>query len=146
MLAMRRTPTLIATAALAVTSLSGCASQGASPGAVATPASAPAPVADPAADPAASAPPSATACTSNACLTDQIEHDLLTSVVAKDGAVVTKAKCKSSTLRRNAGGSYTVSCKVTESDGGVADGYANLIPSQQEITWDPTDIIAPPGG
>ena len=143
---MNRSHTLIAAAAIAIAALSGCASQSASPGAVATPASAPAPVADPAADPAASAPPSATACTSNACLTDQIEHDLLTSVVAKDGAVVTKAACRASTLKRNAGGSDTVYCTVTESDGGKAGGYANLIPSQQEITWDPTDIIAPPGG
>ena|ERR1700691_3753955 len=142
---MRRSPALIA-AALAITALSGYASAGSPDAGNVTPAgiasSAPAPVADPAPSTSASTGP----CTTNACLTGQIERDLLTSVVAKDGAVVTKAACRASTLKRNAGGSYTVYCKVTESDGGVADGYANLIPSQGEITWDPTDIIAPPGG
>ena len=95
--------------------------------------------------PSAAPDPSPSACTSNACLTKQIQHNLL-SIVAKDGAVITKAACRASTLKRNAGGTYTVYCKVTESDGAVSEGYANLIPAQDEITWDPTDIITPPGG
>jgi hypothetical protein len=123
------------TTALALT-LAGCASTGGPGGAPSGPASGP--------SPAAAGSPSAPACTSDACLTKQIESDLL-SVVAKDGAVITKASCRASALKRNAGGSDTVYCKVTESDGAVSEGYANLIPSQEEITWDPTQVITEPG-
>jgi hypothetical protein len=61
--------------------------------------------------------------------------------VAKDDSVMTKATCKASTVKRNAGGTYTVTCTVTYSDGMVARGGANLIPAQDEITFEPTDII-----
>jgi hypothetical protein len=128
---MNRAYGLIAIAAIALT-VTGCVSAGDANG-------------TPSGPPAAAGSPSAPACTSSGCLTDQIQGDLL-SVVAKDGAVITKASCKASTLKQNAGGSDTVYCKVTESDGAVSEGYANLIPSQQEITWDPTDVITEPGG
>lgn len=135
---MRKTPVVIALV-LSSLLLAGCATASTPPAPVVTMATAATTNGAPA------AAPSPSACTSNACLTKQIQHDLL-SVVAKDGAVITKAACRASTLKHNAGGTTTVYCKVTESDGAVSDGYANLIPAQNEITWDPTDIITPPGG
>lgn len=137
---MRKTPVVIAFV-LSSLLLAGCATASAPPAPVVTMATA----ATTNGAPAAAPDPSPSACTSNACLTKQIQHDLL-SVVAKDGAVITKAACRASTLKRNTGGSYTVYCKVTESDKAVSEGYANLIPAQDEITWDPTNIIIPPGG
>ncbi len=92
---------------------------------------------DAAADPAPSA---AAACTTNACFASQAQQSLV-GMVAKDDSLMTKAACKASTVKRNAGGTYTVTCTVTYSDGMVARGGANLIPAQNEITFEPTDII-----
>lgn len=91
---------------------------------------------DAAADPA----PSAAACTTNACIASDAQQSLVGSV-AKDDSVMTKATCRASTVKRNLGGTYTVVCTVTYSDGKVARGNANLIPAQNEITFEPTDII-----
>ena len=41
-------------------------------------------------------------------------------------------------MKHNAGVTWTVTCKVTESDG---MGYANLVPSSGTITYDPQTII-----
>jgi hypothetical protein len=137
---MRKTPVLIALV-LSSLLLAGCATASTPPAPVVTMATA----ATTNGAPAAAPDTSPSACTSNTCLTKQIQHDLL-SVIAKDGAVITKAACRASTLKHNAGGTTTVYCKVTESDGAVSEGYANLIPAQDEITWDPTDVITAPGG
>ena len=86
------------------------------------------------------APSAAAACTTNACIAGEAQQSLV-GMVAKDDSVMTKAACKASTVQRNAGGTYTVSCTVTYSDGMVARGGANLIPAQDEITFEPADII-----
>jgi len=91
-----------------------------------------------AADPAPSA---AAACTTNACIASDAQQSLVGSV-AKNDSVMTKATCRASTVKRNAGGTYTVVCTVTYSDGNVARGNASLIPAQNEITFEPTDIIS----
>lgn len=80
------------------------------------------------------------ACTTDACIASDAQQSL-PGTVAKDDSVMTKATCKPSTVKRNAGGTYTVTCTVTYSDGMVARGDANLIPAQNEITFEPTDII-----
>jgi hypothetical protein len=87
-----------------------------------------------------SAPSAAAACTTNTCIAGEARQ-FLPGRVAKDDSVMTKATCKASTVKRNAGGTYTVTCTVTYSDGMVARGGANLIPAQDEITFEPTDII-----
>jgi Protein of unknown function (DUF2510) len=92
---------------------------------------------DAAADPA---PTATVACTTNACIATDAQQ-ALPGTVAKDDSVMTKATCKPSTVTRNAGGTYTVTCTVNYSDGMVARGDANLIPAQDEITFEPTDII-----
>jgi hypothetical protein len=86
-------------------------------------------------------PSSSPPCTSNACITASVEHQLV-GMTAKDGAVSTKAVCQASTLKRNPGNTYTVSCRVTDSDGGVYQGYGNL--TSTEITFEPTRVITPP--
>jgi hypothetical protein len=54
--------------------------------------------------------------------------------------------CRPSTLKRNPGGtytvSYTVSCTVTESDGAVSKGLANL--TATEITYEVTSLVSSP--
>lgn len=62
--------------------------------------------------------------------------------MAKDNAVITKATCKPSTVKANAGQTWTASCKVTESDGSVSTGYGNLVESSGEVTYDPQDVIS----
>jgi hypothetical protein len=52
--------------------------------------------------------------------------------------VSTKAVCKPSTVKHNAGNTWTVQCTVTYSDGSVSTGYANLLPAQNKITFEPT--------
>jgi hypothetical protein len=94
---MRKTSAVIAFVLLSLL-LADCATAAAPPAPVVTMATAATTNGPPAAAPA----PSPSACTSNACLTKQIQHDLL-SVVAKDGAVITKAACRASTLKHNAG-------------------------------------------
>src|SRR5580704_12089902 len=87
--------------------------------------------------PASSAPP----CVTHACIAADIQKSLI-GLVAKDEAVVTKAACKPSTVKQNAGQTWTVACTVTESDGSVASGYANLLPAAGKITWDPQTVIS----
>jgi hypothetical protein len=126
---MNRSASFVAFAVTTALALAGCVSTGDAGG---TPSGPP---------PAAAGSPSVPACTSNACITSVIQKSLL-GIVAKDDAVVTAATCQPSTLKRNAGGTYTVTCKVTESDGNVSSGYANAVPSTGTITWDPQQVIS----
>ena len=97
---------------------------------------------------APSPPPASThaapSCTSSSCITTEIQHDLI-GLVAKDEAVITKASCDPAALTRNAGGTYTAPCTVTESDGSVSTGDGNLLPAQGEITYDFKRIVRMPG-
>ncbi len=62
-------------------------------------------------------------------------------IVAKDESVMTKAVCKPSTVRPNPGDTWTVTCTVTYSDGSEWRGYANLLPAQGKVTFEPQAII-----
>jgi hypothetical protein len=88
-------------------------------------------------------PSASLACTTNACIADLAQKSLI-GIIAKDEAVITKAACKPPTVKSNAGGTFTVTCTVTESDGAVYRGYANLIPSSGTITFDPQSVISSP--
>jgi hypothetical protein len=97
---------------------------------------------------AAAGPPSSSApapapsptqiCTTRACIVQDAEQGLIGDV-AKDESVLTKMKCKPSTVRHNAGNTWTVACVATFSDGSKSDGYVNLLPGQSKITFEPTD-------
>jgi hypothetical protein len=91
---------------------------------------------------AAAGSPSAPPCTTNACIADDIQHGLV-GAVAKDNAVITKVTCKASTVKGNAGSTWTASCKVTESDGSVSTGFGNLVMSTDSVTYEPQDILNP---
>ena len=54
---------------------------------------------------------------------------------AKDGSAVTAVTCPSSSVRHNAGNTWTASCDVTYSDGTVYHGYANVLPGQNQVTF-----------
>jgi hypothetical protein len=137
---MNRAPALIATAAIAIAALSGCASAGTStPAAVVTTASAPSAVADPAADPAPSAAAS-TLCTTHACIVGDLQQSLV-GLVAKDGSVITGATCYKKTVKHNAGNTYTAECHVTYSDDTVYSGFATLLVAKDEVSWEPTEEV-----
>jgi hypothetical protein len=123
--------------------LSGCASQGSSAPAAPPVTMATAATTVPAAapDPAASQAP----CTTRACIAGDAQQSLV-GLVAKDEAVVTKAKCTVHTVTDNSGGTYTVHCTAWYSDGSEAAGDATLIPAQDKVAWEPTDVIIPPPG
>jgi hypothetical protein len=117
--------------ALAVLAVTGCASLGNSP--AAAPSSSP------------DLAPSQGLCTTHACIASDVRQSLL-GLVAKDDAVITRAKCQPSTVTDNQGGTWTVHCTAWYSDGSEAAGDATLIPSQQKVAWEPTDMIVPPPG
>jgi hypothetical protein len=90
-----------------------------------------------------SAAPSRTAlCTTRACIVSDVQKSLV-SIVAKDNSVITKALCKPSSVKHNPGNTWTVTCAVTYSDGKRALGYANLLPAQDKITFEPLDVSGP---
>lgn len=76
-------------------------------------------------------------------MTSVIEKSLI-GIVAKDYAVVTAAVCQPSTLKHNAGDTWTETCTVTESDGSVSTGFASLIPATDQITYDPQTLVSQP--
>ena len=57
--------------------------------------------------------------------------------VAPDNSVVTKVDCRVSSVVHNAGDTWTASCTLTYSDGSVWAGYANLVPAENKVTWQP---------
>ena len=93
---------------------------------------------------AAGAGNKAASCTSNTCVTSEIERSLV-GLAAKDGAAITKADCQASTVRHNAGNTWSVNCTVTESDGSVSRGTGNWFVSTRQVTYDPQDVITPQG-
>jgi hypothetical protein len=122
---MRRTSALIAVA-IAAAAITGCAGAGTGTA-----------VAGPPAGTAAAPSPSATAmCTTHACIVHDAQANLV-GLVAQDNSVSTRAVCKASTVRHNAGNTWTVQCIVTYSDGSTAAGYANILPASNKITFEP---------
>ena len=79
-------------------------------------------------------------CTSNSCIASEIQRSLV-GIVAKDESVITQASCDASTVTENAGNTWTATCTVTYSDGQVWSGDGNLIPSRNEVTFEPQAII-----
>jgi hypothetical protein len=51
--------------------------------------------------------------------------------------VITKAKCFKSTVKANAGDTYTVSCDVTYSDGEVWSELVTYLVATDQLTWEP---------
>ena len=107
-------------------SASAAASQSAAAAAIASE------VASQAAASAAAPPP----CTSHACIISEIQQSLV-GTSAKDGSAITAVKCRSSSVKHNAGDTYTASCDVTYSDGTVYNGYANILVAQNQVTFEP---------
>lgn len=114
--------------ALAFCVLAGCASTGggSSPGAP------------------GSAAAGTSLCTSNACIVSEAQQSAV-GLIADDKSVVTKAACRPPTVKRNPGGTWTVTCTVTYSDGKVVRGYANLIPAQDKFTFEPAELLSGAG-
>ena len=83
-------------------------------------------------------------CTSNACVASEIERSLV-GLAAKDGAAITKADCQASTVRHNAGNTWSADCTVTESDGSVSQGIGNWFVSTRQVSYDVLRIITPAG-
>lgn len=110
--------------------LAGCASTGST---TSTP---PAAQASSTAPQAAAASPSEPVCTTRSCIAGDIQRSLV-GLVAEDEAVATKASCKPSTVKHNAGDTWTARCTVTYSDGSAATGFGNLLPAQQKVTFQP---------
>ena len=79
-----------------------------------------------------SSPPS---CSTSSCATAEIQRSLV-GLEAKDGAAITKAACQPAV--QNAGGTWTSSCTVTESDGYVSQGAGTWFVSTQKVTYEPT--------
>jgi hypothetical protein len=87
----------------------------------------------------AAAGPSASAsaiCTTRACITADAQNSLV-GTVAEDESVITKAACTPSSVKHNAGDTWT----VTYSDGSEWSGYANLLPAQDKVTFEPQTAI-----
>lgn len=83
---------------------------------------------------------SAPLCTTGSCIASDAQKNLI-GIVAKDEAVITKAVCDPATARVNAGGTFTVGCTVTESDGARWKGLASILPKQMKITFEPTQPV-----
>lgn len=118
-------------APVALAALAGCGSLASTPAAqtgAGSPAAAPS-------SPAMSSPPP---CTTHACVVQVLDQSL-PGAVAKDESVITKAVCKSSSVKySSAGNTYTARCTVTYSDGISVTGYGNLLMTQQKVTFEPT--------
>jgi hypothetical protein len=84
---------------------------------------------------------SAPSCTSDSCIVSTIEKTLIGGV-AKDNAVATKVVCTPSSVKANAGESWTASCTVTDSDGLVTQGLGNLAGSSGQVTYEPETVIS----
>lgn len=121
--------------------LAGCASMG---GGAASPDDGSPPPAVAAASSAAPAPsPTEALCTTRSCIATNMDQ-ALPGIVAKDEAVIRKAVCKASSVQVS-NGVWTATCTVTESDGSVSEGYGNIVPASQQVTYDPQKIIKMPG-
>jgi hypothetical protein len=90
---------------------------------------------------AAPSPSASVMCTTNACVASDIEQSLL-GQIAKDNAVATKVVCPVSSVKANAGQTWTASCRVTESDGTVSEGYGNFVESSDQVTYDPQTVLS----
>ena len=130
---MRRTPALIATAAIMIAALAGCADLTKTFGG--TPSAAPSAAADPAPSAAAS-----TLCTTHACIVSNLQQSL-TGLAAKDGSVITGATCYKKTVKHNAGNTWTAECHVTYSDQTVYSGFATLLVAKDEVSWEPVQEL-----
>jgi hypothetical protein len=86
-------------------------------------------------------PSSSPSCASSACAASEIQRSLL-GLEAKDGAAITKAACKAA--RENPGGTWTATCTVTESDGGVYDGKGNWFPAKAQVSFEPIAVMKAP--
>ena len=125
--------TVTVLAAAAVLAAAGC-------GSAATTTTAAAPPPAPPSSVPAPAPPTAsdTMCTTRACIVDDAQKGLI-GTVAKDESVLTKMACKPSSVRHNPGNTWTVACVATFSDGSQSDGYVNLLPAADKITFEPVN-------
>lgn len=101
--------------AAAIMALAGCASAGSTTAAGTPPPSV-------FTQPTASSGP----CLTKACIASGMERSL-PGIVDTDGSVLTKAVCKAATVKHNAGGSYTVTCVATYTDGTEWRGYGTLL-------------------
>jgi hypothetical protein len=138
---MNRSASLILAAAIAATTLAGCASTGGTAagqpsGNVTMDTGSPAPSS---ASPAAAE--SSAPCTTRSCIATDTRRNLV-GLVAGDESVVTEATCKASSVKREAPGAWRVTCTATYSDGTVARGYASLLLSRDKLTWEPTEVLS----
>lgn len=79
-------------------------------------------------------------CTSHACITRDAQG--MVGTVAKDNSVLTKMKCRKSTVRQPTPGVWTVHCTATYSDGSVWSGIASVLLSQGKVAWQATGEIS----
>jgi hypothetical protein len=136
---MNRIAPSIAIAAIAITSLAGCASMGSTAASGQPSASAGAPSATALAAPSPS--PSAAPCTSKACIISDAKSTLIGGT-AKDESVMTKLSCRSSTVKKVTASVWTVHCTAGYSDSSVAEGIASVNLGTSYVSWEPTDIIS----
>jgi hypothetical protein len=87
------------------------------------------------------APEVTTTCTTHSCVV-QVAEASLPGTQAKDGSVMTKAACYSSTVVANPGNTYTVKCDVTYSDGDVWAGFVTWILDGDQVSWEPQTEVS----
>jgi hypothetical protein len=84
-------------------------------------------------------------CQVKSCVIEELRISLV-GTEAKDGSAFTALNCKSSTLKHNAGNTWTVDCTATYSDGAQWAGYGNWLPGQDRVTFDPEDQVRQASG
>ena len=78
-------------------------------------------------------------CSTASCAAVEIQRSLV-GLVAKDNAVMTKAVCAAAGVR-NAGGTWTATCTVTESDGSVWRGYGSWVTATNAVAFEPVTQV-----
>lgn len=66
----------------------------------------------------------------------------MVGTVAKDNSVLTKMKCRKSTVKQPTPGVYTVHCTATYSDSSAWSGIASVLLKQDRVAWQPTGEIS----
>ena len=87
----------------------------------------------------ASAGSTVPSCTTASCAAAEIQRSLV-GLVAKDNAVMTKAVCAAAGVRQ-AGGTWTATCAVTESDGSVWRGYGSWVVATGDVAFEPVTQV-----
>lgn len=92
--------------------------------------------------PAASTSPSTAGCTVASCMIPVMQQSMIGTAV-KDGSAITAMTCKPSTLKHNAGNTWTARCTATFSDGSEWSGFMTVLVAQDKVSWEPATQVKP---